>query len=91
MIEWVQPTVALGVTTVADCQAACLKLPAEQQAPCLNNCIPLVSETTAKAAVTSLTAVVIAGAAGLLGLFLGANIVSTWPTEGTCEQCDKRR
>jgi hypothetical protein len=74
MIEWVQPTVALGVTSVADCQAACLKLPAEQQAPCMNGCIPLVSSDTAKAGVTALAAVIMAGIAGVLGLFVGWNI-----------------
>jgi hypothetical protein len=39
-LQWIPEPFTLGVTSVADCQAACLKLPAEQQALCLNSCIP---------------------------------------------------
>lgn len=38
-IEWIHEPANLSAT-VADCQAACLKLPAEQQALCLNACVP---------------------------------------------------
>ena len=38
-LQWIPEPSALGAT-VADCQAACLKLAPEQQALCLNACIP---------------------------------------------------
>ena len=64
--------------TLAECQQQCLQLAPAQQAPCLNSCLaaaqPLVSEKTAKAVVTSTAALLIAAAAGILGLVVGANI-----------------